>query len=70
MSLKFSGDLGNVDAELIDVSATGFRTRHHRGLLPLGANADFSYSEASGSVRVVWNWMFPDHVETGFVIIK
>lgn len=59
-----------VEAELMDTSASGFRTMHRNGLLPLGATADFRYPKAVGRARVVWNWMHADHTETGFVIIR
>jgi hypothetical protein len=54
----------------MDIGASGFRARHRHGLLPLGANAAFRHPEGAGRVRVVWNWMYPDHVETGFVVIR
>lgn len=30
----------------------------------------FRHAEAAGKARVVWNWMHPVHVETGFVVIR
>ncbi|HUO28631.1 MAG TPA: PilZ domain-containing protein [Bryobacteraceae bacterium] len=69
--LRFEGDgPGEVHAELLDVSASGFRTKHQRGLLPLGAIAAFHHPEAAGRARVVWNWMQDSHVESGFVIVS
>jgi len=59
-----------VEVDLMDIGASGFRARHRHGLLPLGANAAFRHPEGAGRVRVVWNWMYPDHVETGFVVIR
>ena len=59
-----------LDAELMDVSDSGFRIRHHHGLLPLGALATFRHPESAGQARVVWNWVLPDHVETGFVVTR
>lgn len=59
-----------IELDLIDVSLSGFRASHRHGLLPLGADAFFWHPEASGKARIVWNWMFPDHVETGFVIVR
>lgn len=54
----------------MDVSTSGFRVNHRRGLLPLGSKARFRHPEASGRARVVWNWMNSDYVETGFVIVR
>jgi len=69
--LKFENQpRSEVQVDLMDVSASGFRASHRHGLLPLGANAAFRHREATGVARVVWNWMQPDHVETGFVIIR
>jgi hypothetical protein len=71
MQLKFESEpLSEVEADLMDVSASGFRASHRHGALPLGAKAAFRHPEAAGKARVVWNWMSPDHVETGFVIIR
>lgn len=71
VQLKFENDaLSEVEAELMDVSTSGFRTRHRRGSLPLGATAQFQHPDAAGRARVVWNWMQASHVETGFVIVR
>jgi len=59
-----------VEADLMDIGASGFRARHRHGSLPLGANTAFRHAEGAGRARVVWNWMYPDHVETGFVIVR
>jgi hypothetical protein len=71
VQLKFENESpGEVQADLMDVSASGFRASHRHGLLPPNANAVFGRPEAAGVARVVWNWMYPDHVETGFVVIR
>lgn len=71
LQLKFESEpRSEVNVDLVDVSASGFRVSHRHGALPLGANASFRYPEAAGKARVVWNWMQADHVETGFVIIR
>jgi hypothetical protein len=71
VQLKFESEpRSEVEADLLDVSASGFRASHRHGILPLGANASFRHPEAAGKARVVWNWMHPEHVETGFVIIR
>lgn len=59
-----------LDAELLDVSTSGFRISHRHGLLALGTDVAFRHLEAAGHARVVWNWVLPDHVETGFVVIR
>jgi len=59
-----------LDAELMDVSTSGFRIRHRYGPLALGSDVVFRHPEAAGHARVVWNWVLPDHVETGFVVIR
>jgi len=59
-----------LDAELLDVSTSGFRISHCHGLLALGTDVSFRHPEAAGHARVVWNWVLPDHVETGFVVIR
>ena len=71
VQLKFENhSRREVEADLMDISASGFHARHRHGSLPLGANAAFRHAEAAGKARVVWNWMYPDHVETGFVVIR
>jgi hypothetical protein len=71
VQLKFESEpRSEVEADLLDVSASGFRASHQHGALPLGAKAAFRHLEAAGKARVVWNWMSPDHVETGFVVIR
>ncbi|MGA2592757.1 MAG: PilZ domain-containing protein [Bryobacteraceae bacterium] len=59
-----------LDAELLDVSTSGFRISHRHGLLALGTDVTFRHPEAAGHARVVWNWVLSDHVETGFVVIR
>lgn len=69
--LKFEQPLQKeLEVDLLDVSASGFRAKHRQGVLPLGAKAAFRHSEAAGKAQVVWNWVFPDRVETGFVILR
>jgi hypothetical protein len=71
VQLKFEKEpVGPIEVDLLDLSASGFRVGHRHGLLPLGAKAAFRHPEASGKARVVWNWMHPDHVESGFVVIR
>jgi hypothetical protein len=71
VQLRFETERPNeVEVDLLDVSASGFRAMHRHGLLPLGANAAFRHPEAAGTARVVWNWMHAEHVETGFVVIR
>jgi hypothetical protein len=69
--LKFeSGPQNELEVDLLDVSASGFRASHRHGPLPLGANASFRYQGDAGTARVVWNWVHPGHTETGFIIIR
>lgn len=69
--LKFEAEPHReLDAELMDVSTSGFRASHGHGALLLGANVSFRHPEAHGKARVVWNWMHADGVETGFVVIR
>ena len=70
VQLRFENGRDDVEVDLMDISASGFRASHCHGSLPLGANAAFRHPEAAGKARVVWNWMHPDHMETGFVIIR
>jgi hypothetical protein len=71
VQLKFESEPpGEVEVDLMDVSASGFRASHRHGALPLGASAAFRHPEAAGKARVDWNWMHPDHVETGFVVVR
>jgi hypothetical protein len=71
VQLKFESEPHReLDAELMDISRSGFRASHRHGALLLGANMSFRHPEAHGKARVVWNWMHPDHVESGFVIIR
>ncbi len=69
--LKFENESADaLELELMDISVSGFRASHHYGILPLGSNAVFRHPEGSGVVRVVWNWMHADHVETGFIVVR
>jgi ribosomal protein L35AE/L33A len=55
VQLRFEGGSpGEVEADLMDISASGFRLRHRHGSLPLGANVAFRHPEAAGKARVVW----------------
>ncbi|MGA2739684.1 MAG: PilZ domain-containing protein [Bryobacteraceae bacterium] len=71
VQLKFEGVAGSeVELDLMDVSASGFRVCHAYGPLALGAKAAFRHADAAGKARVVWNWLSPDHMETGFVVFR
>ena len=58
-----------IEGRLVDVSAGGFRMRHKWTALSAGQIVEFSYPEATGQARVVWNRVAGDHVETGFLVV-
>ena len=59
----------DLEFELMDVSASGFRAVHQSGALPCGQDVLFRHPDGAGYARVVWNRVLPDHVETGFMVL-
>jgi hypothetical protein len=58
-----------IRGQLIDVSVSGFRMAHAFASLEAGQLVEYSYTEAAGQARVVWNRITNGRVETGFVVI-
>lgn len=59
-----------LDLTLMDISMSGFRAAHRHGTLDCGQDVLFRHPQGSGSARVVWNLVLPDHVETGFMVLR
>ena len=60
----------DVNAELLDVSESGFRARHGCPLFYNGLEVDFSHRGAAGRARVVWNRIQGGEVESGFWVLR
>ena len=58
-----------IQANLIDVSRSGFRAMHTHAELRTGTMLRFRHPSASGQARVVWNRITGATVESGFNII-
>ena len=59
-----------INGQLLDVSASGFRMSHTDKRLEPGQIVDFCHTEASGTARVIWNRIVNHRVQTGFLIVK
>jgi hypothetical protein len=57
-----------VRANLLDMSASGFRAAHGYSGLSVGTEVWFRHAAAEGRARVVWNRILPSGVETGFLL--
>lgn len=58
-----------IDAILVDVSASGFRASHLHAALSKGQTVQFEHPGAKGLARVIWNRITPGAIETGFLIV-
>lgn len=58
-----------IQGQLMDVSASGFRMAHQNQSLQAGQMVEFSHPHAVGEARVMWNRIFDQCVETGFLIV-
>jgi len=68
--LSFSDPLKQeVNGALIDYSRSGFRASHKYQALHPGQLVDFRHVIAQGKARVMWNRIFEDRVETGFLVL-
>jgi len=56
-------------AQLVDVSAGGFRAVHHCAALSSGQEVRFTHGLARGRARVVWSITRPGTVESGFLVM-
>ena len=59
----------DMQAELQDVSASGFRAKHGCPLFYNGLEVEFAHAGATGRARVVWNRIQGTEVESGFWIL-
>jgi hypothetical protein len=59
-----------LELQLLDISASGFRTSDTNVDLASGQYVRFRHGEGSGHARVVWHRVLPDHVETGFLVVN
>lgn len=58
-----------IEGRLVDVSAGGFRMAHGFPSLAAGQLVEFAHIEARGHARVMWNRIFEERVETGFLVL-
>ena len=58
-----------ISAELMDVSASGFRAVHHCSSLSSGLEVRFTHDLGHGRARVVWTLTLPGVVQSGFLIV-
>lgn len=58
-----------IRGSLVNISASGFRVAHGYRALEAGQTVEFTHVEASGHARVVWNRVFGERVETGFLVL-
>ena len=58
-----------IEGQLLDVSAGGFRMSHRVASLETGEIVEFTHAEARGRARVMWNRITGDLVETGFLVL-
>jgi hypothetical protein len=58
-----------INAELRDVSASGFRAVHHCSTLSSGLEVRFTHDLGHGRARVVWTLTLPGVVQSGFLIV-
>jgi len=56
--------------ELVDVSPSGFRARHHFARLQAGELVEFDHAQGKGIARVVWVRIVGPSVETGFLVTE
>ncbi len=59
-----------IEAELIDISASGFRAGHHHTRLELGDRVSFTHAKAQGEAKVMWNRVAGGSVQTGFLVLS
>ncbi len=58
-----------IQGQLLDVSASGFRMAHDCSTLQAGQMVEFAREEAAGRARVMWNRIVNAHVESGFLLV-
>jgi len=63
-------DAAVVQAQLVDISSTGFRARHKCPWLQSGGRVHFRHPFASGTALVVWNRTLGNRWESGFLILE
>ncbi len=59
-----------IQGQLVDVSASGFRMSHGYPSLGAGQTVEFSHPSAKGVARVMWNRILDRTVESGFLIVS
>lgn len=55
--------------QLLDLSANGFRARHHCLTLLSGERVDFQFDARTGTAQAMWTRIVGDEAETGFSIL-
>ncbi len=59
----------NFNAELIEMSSTGFRAAHHCKNLDPGTEIAYRREGAAGRARVIWTQVLQDHRVSGFLLL-
>jgi hypothetical protein len=58
-----------IEAELIDISATGFRAAHACKVLSPGLEVQYRREGAAGRARVIWTYMLHGQSVSGFLVL-
>jgi methionine-rich copper-binding protein CopC len=70
VQLRFEDPLPvDVEANLMDISESGFRVSHHCASLSPGLLVEFRHKLKAGRARVVWTQLRDGHHFSGFVIL-
>ncbi len=59
-----------LQAQLVDVSSSGFRAAHNCPALRLGQEIGFRHASFEGRARVMWNRIADEGVESGFLLLR
>jgi hypothetical protein len=58
-----------VRAELLEVSARGFRAAHNEKALAPGLEVDYKSASSSGRARVIWTHVLEGRCVSGFLLL-
>ncbi len=71
VTLHLAGTPGEVvSGELLDVSPSGFRIRHHNRALRPGLEVQVIYPWGEVNARIMWTREVGDSIESGFFIVS
>ena len=58
-----------IEGQMVDLSASGFRAAHAHPGLRNGQTVYFQHERGAGQARVMWNRIAGSQVETGFLVL-